>query len=62
MIKSEVLNKDANGIDVSVAIRGEKEEIYPEIKSILDSFDQDPELRPLLVKAMTELVEKAMEV
>lgn len=62
MIKSEVLSKDKNEMHVSVTIMGEEEEIYTEIKGILDSFDKDPELTPLLVKAISELLEKAKEV
>lgn len=62
MIKSKVLSKDKKTMHVSVTVEGEKEEIYTEIKGILDTFDKDPELTSLLVKAMLELLEKAKEV
>ena len=61
MIKSEVLNKDTEGMHVSVAISGEKREIYAEIKGLLRSFAEDPDLALLILRATRELREKAKE-
>ena len=60
MIKSEVLSKDQK-MNVSVAINGSKSEIYTEVKGILKCFNEEPELIPLIVKAMDELLKENKE-
>jgi hypothetical protein len=58
MIKSEVVKNSDEGIEVNVTIEGTGEDLYTEIRAILDGFDRNPKLAFILVQAMTKLVEK----
>lgn len=63
MIKAEVLSMDdcKKEMHVSVAITGSRSELYTEIRGILKSFNEDPDLTQILIKAMKGLINETME-